>query len=43
MNIKGNLIKVVSIWIGAGELVAGKEKMSAMARKTERTQDNPSQ
>jgi hypothetical protein len=33
INIKGNLIKVLNIWIGAGELVAGTEKMSAIAEK----------
>ena len=33
INIKGNLIKVLNIWIGAGELVAGTEKMSAIDEK----------
>ena len=33
ININGNLIMVLSIWIGAGELVAGKEKINAIAEK----------
>jgi len=33
MNIKGNLTRVLSICMGAGELVAGKEKISAIAEK----------
>jgi hypothetical protein len=33
INIKGNLIKVLNIWIGAGVLVAGIEKMRAIEEK----------